>query len=116
LAFAFAPALESRASDHRGLLPGLVSVTFNEADLSRPERTGFDSQINIDTGKTFNTYSQFWSGYLRIPTSRPITLEAEADNGLRLTFNGKPAIDGWTRAAHARRRSQRWRVAHARSH
>ncbi len=74
---------------------GLAWVTFNEQDFSRPDATGVDPQLNHDTGKQFQDYAKFWSGYLKVPATGEITIEAEADNGLRLMLNGKLVLNGW---------------------
>jgi hypothetical protein len=75
--------------------PGLRWVRFNSDDFTRPRDTGQAEQVNVDTGTTFNDYSQIWLGLLQVPTDQPITIEAEADDGMRLFLDGTPVIDGW---------------------
>src|SRR5690606_36449983 len=47
-------------------------------------------------GTMFRDYAKFWAGYLKLHTSSPITIEAEADNGVRLALNESLVIDGCT--------------------
>lgn len=87
--------------------PGLPWVRFNSASFTRPLDTGVADNVDVDTGTSFNDYSQIWLGLIDIPTEQPITFSAEADNGLRLFLDGKLVIDGWgmeaPREGHFRR-------------
>jgi PA14 domain-containing protein len=82
--------------------PGLPWVQFNSSEFTRPRGTGLEKQIDIDTGTTFNDYSQIWVGLIEIPTDQPVTFSARADDGLRLILDGTIVIDGWA-ATGARR-------------
>ncbi len=84
------------AQDQETLAHGLPWVFYNSTDFTRPDSdNGVDANINLDTGTTFNDYAEFWAGYLKAPAAGEITIEAEVDNGLRLTLNKKLVIDGW---------------------
>lgn len=85
------------SADQEGKLvpPGLPWVRFNSRAFSRPLDTGMAERIDVDTGTTFNDYSQIWLGVIEIPTDQPITFSAEADDGLRLILDGELVIDGW---------------------
>ncbi|MHC4501191.1 MAG: PA14 domain-containing protein, partial [Planctomycetota bacterium] len=78
-----------------GYEPGLAWVSFHSAAFSRPSGVGVDSQVNIDTGTSINDYSQIWLGAVKVPTSAEVTIEAEADDGLRLWIGDECIIDGW---------------------
>lgn len=75
--------------------PGLSWVRFDSSQFARPRDTGTAARIDVDTGTTFNDYSQIWVGLVEIPTDQPITFSAEADNGLRLILGGTSVIEGW---------------------
>jgi PA14 domain-containing protein len=85
------------AAERQGRLtaPGLPWVRFNSSDFTRPLDTGMAKRIDIDTGSTFNDYSQLWIGLIEIPTDQPITFSAKADNGLRLMLDNISVIDNW---------------------
>jgi hypothetical protein len=78
-----------------GAAPGLAWVRFDSSDFSRPRDTGMAEQINVDTGTSFNDYSQLWVGLIELPTDAPVTFSAEADDGLRLLLNRQTVIEGW---------------------
>jgi len=75
--------------------PGLVWVMFNSSDFTRPGGVGVDSQVDVNTGTDINDYSKIWVGFLKAPTTGEVTIEAEADNGLRLWMGGEQVIEGW---------------------
>lgn len=75
--------------------PGLAWVLFNDTLLQRPALAGTDAQVNfVLTG--YNDCSRLWLGRLRFPTSGPVTITAEAHQGLRLYVADQCVIDGWT--------------------
>ena len=76
---------------------GVAWVRFNSCQFTRPLDTGVAEQINVDTGTTFNDYSQIWLGLIEIPTDQPIAFSAEADDGLRLNLDRTSIIDGWSK-------------------
>jgi hypothetical protein len=78
-----------------GYEAGLVWVQFHSPTFERPAGVGVDSQINIDTGTSINDYSRIWLGFLKVPTSTEVTIEAEADDGLGLWITDECIIDGW---------------------
>jgi len=78
-----------------GYKAGLVWVQFHSANFTRPAGTGVDSQVNVDTGTSINDYSRIWLGWLKVPTDAEVTVEAEADDGLRLRIGDECIIDGW---------------------
>lgn len=82
-----------------GQLPGLVSVQFHSAALTRPAEQSVDAQINLDTGNRINDFSRLWLGSILAPVSGDLTLFAEADNGCRVMVSGKRIIDGWSQTA-----------------
>ena len=75
--------------------PGLVWVRFNSAHFTRPLDTGIAAQVDVDTGTTFNDYSQIWLGFIELPSDQPVSFHAEADNGLRLFLGDELVTDGW---------------------
>jgi hypothetical protein len=50
----------------------------------------------MNVGTAFRDFSRLWIGMIRSPADAPVTLEAEADNGLRLFIGDQTVIDGWT--------------------
>jgi hypothetical protein len=81
-----------------GYQAGLVWVQFHSADFMRPAGVGVDSQVNIDSGTSINDYSRIWRGWLKVPTNAQMSIEAEADDGLRLWIGDECIIDGWAPA------------------
>ena len=47
---------------------GLPWVRFNSSQFTRPRDTGISERIDVDTGTTFNDYSQLWVGLIEIFT------------------------------------------------
>ena len=47
---------------------GLPWVRFNSSQFTRPRDTGISERIDVDTGTTFNDYSQLWVGLIEILT------------------------------------------------
>lgn len=75
--------------------PGLISVHFNEPDLTRPDRIGHTDRVELDTGRAHGGFSRVWLGRLRPPVDGEITVAAEADDGLVVSLDGRDVIDGW---------------------
>ena len=107
--FFFAILLASLARGATGdtLRPGVASVQFHSASLTRPASRSVDAQINLETGNQINDYSRLWLGSMRAPVTGELTLLAEADNGCRLKIGGKVVIDGWTQTVREGRLSVR---------
>jgi len=78
------------------LKPGLVYVQFHSSALTRPDKSGVDPQVNLDTGASIRDYSRLWLGALKAPVTGDLTFLAEADDGCRLTIGGRRIIDGWS--------------------
>ena len=75
---------------------GLAWVFFHDAAMNRPDGTGVDGQVDLDTGSEINDYARVWLGQIKAPITGPVTFTAEADNGLRLWIGGATVIDGWS--------------------
>lgn len=89
-----APAAAFAAGE--GPIPGLVSVQYHSASLTRPAEQSVDAQIDLDTGNRINDFSRLWLGSIAAPVTGDLTLFAEADNGCRVSVSGKLIIDGWS--------------------
>lgn len=85
-------ALASPAAE---VAPGLVWVRFDSPVFSRPRDTGSAARLDVDTGATFNDYSQIWVGLIDLPAGQPVLFSAEADDGLRLILDRVVVIEGW---------------------
>lgn len=99
LALALIPPISSVGQQTPATDAGLLWVQFNSPDFTRPRDMGEAKQVSIDTGATFNDYSQVWLGLIEFPTNQPVTFSAEADDGLRLFLDEKPVICGWGMSA-----------------
>ena len=90
---AVAAGIDARAEDghhRRELRPGLAWMMFNRPWMGRvPAQTGVDQQIDTDTGTSIKDYGKAWYGLIRAPISGDLTIDAEADDGLRLRIGGK---------------------------
>lgn len=75
--------------------PGLVGVHFQEADFRRPDQVERGARPELDTGTAHQAFSRLWIGTICLPTAEPITFQAEADDGLILTVDGREIISGW---------------------
>lgn len=94
------------------LEPGLAWVFFNDSDFRRPAATGVAAQVDFDTGRATNDYSQVWLGWLKSPITGEVTFSAEADDGVRLRLGTDLVIDGWglgkSRHGTARTQAGEW--------
>lgn len=75
--------------------PGLVWVRYHDTAFQRPALTGTDRQVNLAL-EGYNDCSQVWRGRIRFPVSGPVTLTAEAQQGVRLYIGDQLVIDGWS--------------------
>jgi len=76
--------------------PGLSGTYFNSDDFQRPD-DGVDllRSLDHDWGDSRGSdWSARWSGIIECPYSGPVSLSAEATDGLRLKIGDKIVIDG----------------------
>ena len=85
----------SLACNETALLKGIPWVQFHAIDFTRPDYTGIDRQVNLDTGTAYRDYARIWIGRLKIPFSGNVEIDAECDDGCRLTIGDDLIIDGW---------------------
>lgn len=65
-------------------VPGLLWVQYHSTDFQRISDASIDTCVNMNVGTAFRDFSRLWIGMIRSPVDAPVTIEAEADNGLRL--------------------------------
>jgi len=88
-------ALPTQAAPEGGTAPGLAWVRFDSASFTRPRDTGVADRIDVDTGTSFNDYSQLWVGQIEVPTDALVRFSADADDGVRLILGQQTVIEGW---------------------
>lgn len=77
-----------------GLEPGVPWVMCHDTALQRPALSGMDAQVGLAlTG--YNDCSRLWLGRLTFPVAAEVTLEAEAQQGIRVYLGGRAVIEGW---------------------
>jgi len=94
--------LTAVACDQKPVLNGVPWVQFHAINFTRPDYTGVDRQINLNTGTAYRDYARIWIGRIKIPNSGEVEIDAECDNGLRLTIGENLIIDGWHKDSHRR--------------
>ncbi len=72
--------------------PGVAYVFFNQSDFRRPDSSGVQPEIRMDTKGV--DFGWLWIGRIRFPAAAEVTFSAEADDGLRLFVGDKAVIDG----------------------
>jgi hypothetical protein len=87
--------LASFACNQETVIKGIPWVQFHAIDFTRPDYTGIDRQIDLDTGTAYRDFSRLWVGRIKFPVSGEVVFEAECNNGLRLTIDDQLIIDGW---------------------
>jgi len=86
--------LKARAT-WKGLVPGLVGITFGDAYLRSPHNIHTLKKPDFDTGKDPTVFSRRWYGMIKAPVTGEVRFEAEYDSGLRLIINGEKIINDW---------------------
>ncbi|HOX38817.1 MAG TPA: PA14 domain-containing protein [Candidatus Brocadiia bacterium] len=89
-------APDTAAGTDQAFSPGLAWVFFDDAAVRRPRDTGFDPNVNQDTGTGINDYAKVWIGWIKAPVAGKVEFSAEANNGLRLWIGSSLVIDGWS--------------------
>lgn len=79
------------------LKPGLAGAQFGDPSLDRPLGVLNLQATDCDWTGAMNDWSARWRGYLTAPASGEVTVQAEADLGVRLRIGNQPVIDGWDR-------------------
>jgi len=79
--------------------PGLLWVQYHSIEFERMSDLGIDPNVDMNTGTRFNDFSRIWLGRIKCPAEARVTVEAEANNGLRLYAGGELIIDGWEKGA-----------------
>jgi hypothetical protein len=82
---------------------GLKATYFDNLDFTGKTATRTDANINFNwTGKSPvsliapTTFSVRWTGKIKAAKTERYTFYAKADDGVRLTVNGRSLIDCWT--------------------
>lgn len=79
----------------KGVRPGLVGVTYSEADLTGPRDHHRLEGPNFDLGNDPTSWSRRWRGQIKAPVTGLVTFAAETDRAVRLFIEGQPVINVW---------------------
>ena len=79
---------------------GLIGNSFGNADFTRPVGVSrFERSDNRWGEQGGSTWSARWVGFVEGPATGEVTFHAVANDGVRLTVDGKAVIDGLTDSA-----------------
>lgn len=78
-------------------MPGLVGIIFDDKEMQKPVGIWRITELNSDKTKWQNLddFTVKWIGQISSSYSGLVTIEAEADAGIRLKIDGQTIIDGW---------------------
>lgn len=81
---------------------GLTGTYYDDLNFLGKAETRIDKVFNFDwsgiqpvEGIEYETYSVSWTGFILAPTTDTYTFYAEADDGVRLSVNGRQLINNW---------------------
>ncbi len=98
--------LRTETLEDRVVPAGLLGEYFNNPDLSDPAGTRVDAQVDFDDNDFGNgppgtsvtaddTYSERWTGWVKIDSPGTWTFSTVSNDGVRLWVNNQPLIDNW---------------------
>jgi len=76
-------------------IPGLVGARYRSPNLTDIDGPDVLTDPTNDWTGGANDWSAKWSGYIEAPFTGEVTVDAEADDGLKLQIGGRVVIDGW---------------------